>query len=222
MNMKREKKGVVGGLLIAFAVMMLVPLGYRIWILFNPPAPRPAFSLSKYLSEATDVSVPQLLVKPLSKWSEAEKKRAPEIAAWLETKGKTILPWEWTDEARRKNPEAYFKTWEDILEELDAQVRDVSKDVSWSLFKAKWGGKLKQLMNQTNETTLAEVELTNRVAQVDALKQEVVRCQGQLADIRSADPQRCEVLYPAFVQVAKTCLVTCLRTLPTLRPAASD
>lgn len=220
--MKREKKGVVGGLLIAFAVMMLVPLGYRVWIHFNPPPPRPAFSLSKYLSEATDISVPQLLVKPLSKWSEAEKKRAPEIAAWLETKGKTILPWEWTDEARRKNPEAYFKTWEDILEEFDAQIEDVSKGVSWSSFKAKWSGKLKQLMNQTNELSSTESELTNRASQVDALKQEVVRCRGLLADVRAADPQRCEELYPTFVQTAKACLVTCLRTLPTLRPAASD
>ena len=90
--MKEERKGVVGGLLIAFAVMMLVPLGYRVWIHFNPQPSRPAFSLSKYLSEATDASIPQLLVKPLSKWSETDRKRAPEIAAWLETKDETILP----------------------------------------------------------------------------------------------------------------------------------
>ena len=220
--MKREKKGVVGGILIAFAVMMLVPLGYRIWIHFNPPPPRPAFSLSKYLSEATDASVPQLLVKPLLKWSEADRRRAPEIAAWLKAKDKTVLPWEWTDEARRKNPEEYFKAWEDILEELSAQVGDVSKGVSWSSFKAKWSGKLKQLMNQTNETSSVESELAKQASQTDALKQEVVRCQGLLADIKVADPQRCEELYPAFVQAAKTCLITCLRTLPTLRPAASD
>ena len=220
--MKREKKGLVGGLIIAFAVMMLVPLGYRVWIHFNPPTPRPAFSLSKYLSEAKDVSIPQLLVKPLSKWSDADRKRAPEIVIWLEAKDKTILPWEWTDEARRKKPEEYFKTWEDILEELDAQLEDVSKGVSWSSFKAKWSGKLKQLMNQTNDLSSTESELTNLASQADALRREVARCQKLLADVRAADPQRCEALYPTFVQEAKTCLVTCLRKLPTLRPAASD
>lgn len=220
--MKEERKGVVGGLLIAFAVMMLVPLGYRVWIHFNPQPSRPAFSLSKYLSEATDASIPQLLVKSLSKWSETDRKRAPEIAAWLETKDETILPWEWTAEARQKNPEAYFKTWEDILDELDAQITDAAKGVSWSSFKTKWSGKFKRLMNLTNETSSAESELTKQASQADALMQEVVRCQGLLTDIRTADPQRREGLHSAFVQAAKTCLITSLRTLPTLRPAVSD
>lgn len=212
----------VGGILVAFAVMMLVPLGYRVWIHFNPPPPRQTFSLSRYLSEAADASVPQLLVKPLSKWSEAERKRAPEIAAWLETKATTVLPWEWTDEARRKHPEGYFKIWDDIWEEFEDRIGDVSKDVSWTAFKAKWSGKFKELMNQTNVTSSVESELAKQASQIDALKLEVVRCRGLLADIRAADPQRREELYPAFLQAAKKCLITCLRTLPTLRPAASD
>lgn len=220
--MKQEKKGAVGGLLIAFAVMMLVPLGYRVWIHFNPPPPRPAFSLTKYLSEAKDANVPLLLVKPFSKWSDAEKRRAPEIAAWLETKEKTILPWEWTDEARRKDSERYLKTWEDILEEMDARIDDASEDMSWSSFKAKWRGKFARLTSRTNETSAVESELAKQSSRLDALKQEIVRCQGLLADIQAAEPKRREDLYPTFLPAAKACLITCLRTLPTLRPAASD
>ena len=99
---------------------------------------------------------------------------------------------------------------------------DAAKGVSWSSFKTKWSGKFKRLMNLTNETSSAESELTKMASQADALMQEVVRCQGLLTDIRTADPQRREGLHSAFVQAAKTCLITSLRTLPTLRPAVSD
>ena len=45
--MTEEKKGIVRMLAITFVVMLAIPLAYRVWITFNPPAPRERLVMSQ-------------------------------------------------------------------------------------------------------------------------------------------------------------------------------
>ena len=99
--MKKETKELVRTLGIALVVMMVVPLVYRVCIYFWPPEEKPHPTLAEFLKEAESANCIQLLKKPISKWSDEEAKLEPEIYLWLKDQGNNILPWEWTEEARR-------------------------------------------------------------------------------------------------------------------------
>ena len=112
--MKKETKELLRLLCVAFLVMMLVPLAYRVFIHFWPPEEKPHQTLSQFLEEANRENCVKLLTKPIAKWSDAEARLEPEIYAWLKEQGNEILPWEWTEEARRKDPKGYAKCWHRI------------------------------------------------------------------------------------------------------------
>ena len=95
----------------AFAVMLALPLAYRIWIHFNPQQEGPAHSLSQFLEEAKGERCTRLLAKPAAKWTDAETSSEPEIYGWLVEHDEDIQPWEWTQEARRKDPRGHAKAW---------------------------------------------------------------------------------------------------------------
>jgi len=111
---EKETKELLRLLCVAFLVMMLVPLAYRVFVHFWPPEEKPHQSLSQFLEEAQRASCVRLLTKPVAKWSDAEARLEPEIYAWLKEQGNEILPWEWTEEARRKDPKGYAKCWHRI------------------------------------------------------------------------------------------------------------
>ena len=115
--MKKETKELVRTFGIALVVMMVVPLAYRVCIYIWPPEEKPHQTLTEFLKEAESARSIKLLTKPISKWSDDEAKSEPEIYAWLKDQGDEILPWEWTEEARRKNPKGYAKSWWRIWEE---------------------------------------------------------------------------------------------------------
>lgn len=131
--MGKESKGLWKTLLVAFGAMMVVPLAFRVWERFNPPVVEEGFSLSEYLAKASADRPFKLLTTPLAAWTETDRKDEPRLAAWLEAQAKTVLPWEWTDEARRKDPKGYAQTWRGILDaETDGaepRLKDVKKDV---------------------------------------------------------------------------------------------
>ena len=102
---------------IALAAMMVVPLAYRLWIYIWPPEEKPRQTLTEFFKEAESARSIKLLTKPISKWSDDEAKLEPEIYAWLKDQGNEILPWEWTDEARRKDQKGYAKCWRRIWRE---------------------------------------------------------------------------------------------------------
>ena len=97
--------------------MLALPLAYRIWIHFNPPEEKPAPSLAQFLEEARGERCVNLLAKPPAKWTDAEASAEPEIYNWLMEHDKDIQPWEWTHEARRKDPDGYAKGWLRIWKE---------------------------------------------------------------------------------------------------------
>ena len=101
---------------IALVAMMAVPLVYRAYVYFWPPEEKPHQTLTEFLKEAESASCIKLLTKPVSKWTDDETKLEPEIYAWIQEQGDTILPWEWTEEARRKDPKGFAKCWWRIWE----------------------------------------------------------------------------------------------------------
>lgn len=115
--MKKEAKELVRTLGIALAAMMVVPLAYRVCIYFWPPEEKPRQTLTEFFKEAESARGIKLLTMPVAKWSDEEAKAEPEIHAWLMEQGDEILPWEWTEEARRKDKKGYAKCWRRIWRE---------------------------------------------------------------------------------------------------------
>ena len=113
-SMKKETKELLRVFAVAFLLMMVVPLAYRVVIHFWPPEEKPHKTLTQFLEEAQMSRCAKLLTTPTAKWAEADAKSEPEIYAWLKEQGNEILPWEWTEEARRKDPKGYAKCWRRI------------------------------------------------------------------------------------------------------------
>lgn len=118
--MKTETKEQLRLFGIAILVMVALPLVYRGYIYFWPPEEKPHQTLTQFLEEAQREQCLRLLTKPVGKWSDGEAKLEPEIYSWLKEQGNEILPWEWTEEARRKDPKGHAKCWRRIWKERSA------------------------------------------------------------------------------------------------------
>lgn len=104
-------------LAVGLAVMVVLPLAYRAWRHFHPQQAEPRRTLSEALAKSESEYATRLLRTPLSRWTEFDRKSEPRTLAWLEGHAKTVLPWEWTDEARRKDPSGYLKLWAGLFDE---------------------------------------------------------------------------------------------------------
>ena len=115
--MKKETKDIVRIISIAVLVMLVVPLAYRVCIYFWPPDTHPRQTLEQFVEKAKNEHCLKLLAKPIAKWPETDVKSEPEVYTWLKGQGNEILPWDWTEEARRKDPKGYAKCWQRIWKE---------------------------------------------------------------------------------------------------------
>ena len=113
--MKKETKDILRILAIGFAVMSALPVAYRIWAHYNPPPQRRPFS--DVLREAGGNRRETLLAMPPDKWLESDRKLAPDIHDWLMAHSDVILPWEWSEEARKKDWQGYCDSWRRIIDE---------------------------------------------------------------------------------------------------------
>ena len=118
--MKKETKELAGMFGAALVVVVALALAYRVVVRLWPPEETQHQTLAQFLEEAQRAGCARLLVKPAANWSESEVGLEPEIHAWLKEQDKEILPWEWTDEARRKDPKGYAKCWRRIWKERKA------------------------------------------------------------------------------------------------------
>ena len=118
--MKKEKKDMLWVVVIGFAVMFALPAAYRVWIHYNPPPQRRP--LSVVLHEADGVRRESLLATPTDRWSDADKKFAPDIHEWLTAHADVILPWEMSEEARKKDWRGYCDSWRRIVNELSDRL----------------------------------------------------------------------------------------------------
>ena len=121
--MKKETKDLVLVLGVALLVMLAVPLAYRVVIHFYPPEEKAQPTLAQVLEDAQRARCLNLLTTPVAKWPEAAAKAEPEIYAWLQAQGNEILPWDWTDEARRKDPGGYAACWRRIWKDRKSHFR---------------------------------------------------------------------------------------------------
>ena len=118
--MKKETKDMLWVAIIGFAVMFALPAAYRVWVHYNPPPQRKPISVM--LHEAGGVRRETLLETPTDKWTEADEKLAPDIYEWLSAHADVILPWEMSEEARKKDWKGYCKSWRLIVEELSNKL----------------------------------------------------------------------------------------------------
>lgn len=116
-DMKKDMKELLRTFVIAFMVMMVVPVAYQVFIHIWPPEEKPHQTLTQFLEETQMARCVKLLTTPAAKWADAEVKSEPKIYAWLKEQGNEILPWEWTEEARRKDPGGYEKCWRRVWKE---------------------------------------------------------------------------------------------------------
>ena len=158
--MKKETKELLRVLGVAFLLMMVVPLVYRVVIHFWPPEEKPRRTLSQFFEEAQMTRCMKLLTTPVAKWSDDEAKSEPEIFAWLKEQGDEILPWEWTEEARRKDPKGYEKCWRRIWKERKSHCD--------KLF-AEQQKEIKQLDRELQILTTIHTHRTNQIARLHAL-----------------------------------------------------
>jgi len=114
-------------LVVGLVFMTALPLAYRMWTHFHPQPAERRQSVSGLLAKAAEVRAVLLLQTPLAKWTDYDRKSEPAIHAWLEAHAKTVLPWEWTDAARRKDPDGYLALWRGLFgeqrDELDRRLK---------------------------------------------------------------------------------------------------
>ena len=158
--MKNETKELARTLGIALVAMMVVPLSYRVWVYFWPPEEKPHQTLTEFFKEAESARGIKLLTTPAAKWTDEEAKSEPEIYAWLMEQGDEILPWEWTEEARRKDPKGYEKCWRRIWKERKSHCD--------KLF-AEQQKELRQLGRELQIITTIHAHRTNQIERLRAI-----------------------------------------------------
>ena len=158
--MKKETKELIRILSLAIVMMMAVPLAYRVFIHFWPPDEKPRQTFAQFFEETQQERGVKLLTKPIAKWSETEMKAEPEIYAWLKEQSHAILPWEWTDEARRKDPKGYAKCWQRIWKERKAHCKRLL---------AEHQKEIKRLDRELQILTTIHIHRTNQIARLRVL-----------------------------------------------------
>lgn len=156
--MTKEVREVVRIAIVGLALMMVIPFSYRVWRWYNPQAESKPFSLSGFLEKSSSDRAVALLKLPISKWTDYDKKSEPKIYAWLRAHEKVVLPWEWTEEARKKDPEGYRKLWLKLFKEQESEL------------KSKLKSEQKKLKALEREIWIAETLYTHRTNQLARVK----------------------------------------------------
>lgn len=134
--MKKETRDIVKVIAVGLFAMLAIPAAYRVWVVYNPPAVTNTLTVSEFLEMASADREARLIATPPARWTDVERRMEPEILSWLEAHSATVLPWEWTAEARRKDTRGYAKSLESVVMEmrsaLAARLKDERKEVSRS------------------------------------------------------------------------------------------
>ena len=178
-TMKKSTRDIVCILVIGLAAMFALPAAYRVWIHYNPPPERKPFS--DVLREAGGIRREALLAIPLDKWSEADVKLAPDIREWLAARSDVILPWEWSEEARKKDWKGYCDSWRRVLDDQsDALEELVDKKTSMMEGAADKAQELRKAVAEGQE------QATNSLATAEALERERDKTKADIADLTKA------------------------------------
>lgn len=151
--MNHEQVRTVRMVVLALLAMLVIPLSYRFWIHCHP-APEGKPILTR-LQESTEDRRVELLVKPLSKWSAEETAAQQDIYAWLVAHRETVLPWEWSAEAREKDPKGHRSVWRRLFKDERGEIETLAKETK---------KRLRTLEESVREHRMIEAHLTNQVA----------------------------------------------------------
>jgi len=121
--MKDESKKAISMIAIGFAVMTALSLSYRIWLNSQPQQANTLRTMAEFIAKTAEEHAERLLRTPPQKWTDSDKKSEPRIFSWLEAHSKTILPWEWTEEAKKKDPSEYRKLWLGLFKEQKKELK---------------------------------------------------------------------------------------------------
>lgn len=141
-------------------VMLAVPLAYRVCVYLWPPEKKPRQTFTQLMEEDIIAGCVRRLTKPVGNWSETEARLEPEIHAWLKGQGNEILPWEWTEEARRKAPKGYAKCWRRIWEERESHCEKLIEECE---------EEIERLEDELRILTTVYDHRTNQIARIRAL-----------------------------------------------------
>lgn len=121
--MKKESKELVRMLALGLAIMLALPLCYRLWTWCHPQ--EKGNSLTTLVEESNDARRRELLRTSPDRWTETDVKLAPDVHEWLKAHAAVILPWEWSPEAKKKDPDGYRALWLRLVEEELGKVRKI-------------------------------------------------------------------------------------------------
>ena len=116
---------------LALLLMLAIPAVFRAWMVFNPPPPRPAQLPNAPMDMAAIARnrARILLRTPPARWTASDRQAEPAIFGWLSAQAKTVLPWEWSETARTKDPDGYARAWRTLFAGQQKMLSDVGKDV---------------------------------------------------------------------------------------------
>ena len=175
-TMKTSTRDIVCVLTIGLAAMFALPAAYRVWIHYNPPPERKPFS--DVLREAGGVRREALLAIPLDKWSESDVKLAPDIREWLAARSDVILPWEWSEEARKKDWKGYCDSWRRVLDDQSDALEELVDKKTGIMEDA--AGKAQELRKSAAE---GQEQATNSLATAEALEQARDKAKADIAEL---------------------------------------
>ncbi len=157
--MNKDIHGFVKTGAICLAVMVAVPVGYRVWVAHDPPSLR---SAQEYLDAKLLEQERKMLFTPAAEWSDVQRVNEPEIYRWLERHAGEVHPW--TDAAREieRNPESYADRWFDTLRAIGMQIEASRREIARQTADAEETIRAEQ---RRHDFTSAELEdLKRRVA----------------------------------------------------------
>jgi len=124
---KPATKETVKMLIIGFVLMMALPVAYRIWLIYHPQPVVDHTSVTQFLERSVAERPVRLLKTPVGRWTDYDKNTEPKIYAWQIKHEKTILPWDWTEEAKRKDPNGFVGLWSDLFVECESELCEQAK-----------------------------------------------------------------------------------------------
>ena len=181
--MKKSTRDVVSVIVLGLAAMFALPVAYRVWIHYNPPPTGKSFS--DVLREAGGVRRAALLSTPLDKWSEADVKLAPDIREWLAAHSEVILPWEWSEEARKKDWTGYCDAWQGIVKEQSAALDELIDGKAGAMEDA--AGRARMMRDAAGENM---AQVTNLLAAARAARSAETNAYPLLLSVSEVVPGR--------------------------------
>lgn len=152
-------RGIWRALFVSAFVMIAIPFAARVVMerQFGADATSAQSAVEKFKAIFGDARPPEkrmqeCVSKPWRDWTSEEVAACPALYAWLQSHGKTILPWEWSNAAKAKDPAGYRNCWLTIFDEL-------------ARIGAAEGGELEKLLKNASADRREERALIERMSE---------------------------------------------------------